>query len=147
MKRILEKGGGKRSENDIKFLATYLKYNDFFFDLAKMKDKSTLDQCFRHILLEFHKRNSFIFHFGHRGEKFYVLLKGKVKILVPNDMTLPPKEELTIENMTEIKTLEVGSSFGELALFSNKMRTASILATEDCFVAVLNKKDFKKILC
>lgn len=143
MKRILEKGIGKRSDSDIRFLSTYLKYNDFFFNLAKMKDKSTLNQCYRHISLEFHKKSQFIFHFGQKGDKFYVLLKGEVQLLLPKDST----KELTSENMIDIKNLGVGSSFGELALFSNKPRTASILAIEDCDLAVLKKRDFRKILC
>ena len=147
MKRILQKGAGKRSDNDIRFLEAFLKYNDFFFDLAKMKDPSTLDQCYRNISLEFCPKSQFVFHFGEKGERFYVILKGEVSVLLPREVDFPKDDKLGApENMTEIKRLKMGSSFGELALFSNKPRTASIMAVEDCHFAVLRKKDFKKIL-
>ena len=144
MKRILEKSSGKRSNSDIKFLSSYLRYNDFFFDLGRIKDNSTLDQCFRHISLEFFAKNHHIFHFGQKGDKFFVLLKGLVKVMVPKENSSGIPSEI---EMREIKHLTVGSSFGELALFSNKPRTAAILTIEDCFLAVLKKNDFKKILC
>lgn len=146
MKRILEKGPGKRSEADINFLASYLRYNDFFFNLAATKDNSTLDQCFRNMTIEVFKKDEFVFHFGQRGDKFYVILKGRVKVMIPNDLN-SLKEELIFDNMQEMKILEIGNSFGELALFSNKPRTASILTCEECYLAILKKKDFKTILC
>ena len=146
MKKILEKGTGKRSDQDIKYLFSYLKYNDFFHNLGRNKDKSTLDQCFRCMALEFHPKNDFVFHFGQKGDKFYVLLKGEVKVMVPNE-NFNSQENLQLDNMNEIKILNVGSSFGELALFSNKTRTASIFTTENCYLATLKKKDFKRVLC
>lgn len=147
MRKILEKGTGKRSESDLNFLGNYLRYNDFFFNLSITKDNSTLEQCYRYMSIEFCKKNQFVFHFGQKGDKFYVILKGRVKVLAPNEHSLSSTEVLSLENMQEAKVLEVGNSFGELALFSNKPRTASIFTMEDCAFTVLKKKDFKRILC
>ena len=51
-----------------------------------------------------------------------------------------------IEEFKEIKVLEAGDSFGELALIANKPRTATVESPEDTYLAVLSKKDFNKIL-
>lgn len=146
MKKILEKGTGKRSDKDLYFLATYLKYNVFFLNLVQTKDYSTLEQCFRNMQIEYHPKFTFIFQFGQKGEKFYIILKGEAQLMLPKDNSFNDKENI-VENMIKIKLLNVGNSFGELALFSNKTRTASIYTTQDCYLAVLSKKDFKKILC
>ncbi|OMJ65899.1 hypothetical protein SteCoe_37455 [Stentor coeruleus] len=52
-----------------------------------------------------------------------------------------------IEEFKHINTLKEGDFFGELALINNKPRTATVEAAEVCYLAVVSKKDFKKILC
>ena len=44
------------------------------------------------------------------------------------------------------KQLTSGMSFGELALINNKPRSATIICNENCDFAILEKKDFQKIL-
>ena len=56
------------------------------------------------------------------------------------------KYEIEICDFHEIGILFAGSAFGELALISDKPRSASIQARERCAFLVLNKNDFKKIL-
>ena len=47
---------------------------------------------------------------------------------------------------TEVKTLEQGAAFGELALMSRKPRAATIVAKEDTHLACLEKSHFVRIL-
>ena len=54
-------------------------------------------------------------------------------------------EEDTL-NYKEVAVLNVGASFGELALISNKPRAATIRAKEDSHFAVLEKYDYQKVL-
>jgi CRP-like cAMP-binding protein len=56
------------------------------------------------------------------------------------------KQNDGLGNLTEIKVLKTGESFGELALISKKHRMASILCKEECSFAVLEKKYFYEIL-
>ena len=42
--------------------------------------------------------------------------------------------------------LEAGSSFGELALLKNKLRAATVKCKEPCHFAVIERKDYKKVL-
>ena len=49
------------------------------------------------------------------------------------------------DRFIEVATLPKHSSFGELALISNKPRAATIRAKTDWYLAVLSKEDYKKI--
>ena len=54
--------------------------------------------------------------------------------------------ELMFEDFTEIGILKTGNSFGELALISDRSRSATIYVLQRSSFLVLNKKDFTKIL-
>ena len=46
----------------------------------------------------------------------------------------------------EAVILDVGKSFGELALIKNKPRAATIICRSDCAFAVMDRSDYKKVL-
>lgn len=48
--------------------------------------------------------------------------------------------------MTEVAKLKTGQSFGELALINNEPRKATIMCLNDCYLAVLEQKDYSKVL-
>lgn len=52
----------------------------------------------------------------------------------------------TISDFREVNSLEVGDSFGELSLLTNKMRAATILAKTDLTLTKLTKEDFSRVL-
>ena len=54
--------------------------------------------------------------------------------------------ELMFEDFNEIGVLKTGNSFGELALISDKTRSATIHVLERSSFFVINKRDFTKIL-
>lgn len=66
------------------------------------------------------------------AETFYIILEGSVEIFIR-------KED---GRFMPVKLLSRGESFGELALISNKLRSATITCKEDCLFAVLTKKRF-----
>ena len=65
-----------------------LKNNDFFNSLNVLKDKSTLNQCFRYISLEIIKEGDYVFQYGQKADKFYIILKGTVILIVVISMLL-----------------------------------------------------------
>ena len=64
---------------------------------------------------------------------------------VSNKETLS-KPEKNSENQ-QIVYLSVGDSFGESALITNNPRFAVVEVLEPCYLGVISKKDFNKILC
>lgn len=65
-----------------------------------------------------------------------------VRLPIPSEDPSKPRKMA----LTEVRVLESGSSFGELALISNKPRAATVIAKEDTHLACLEKQDFDRIL-
>ena len=75
--------------------------------------------------------------------EIWVSLPKVVGEEITNDGKKVQKIEMVLTN---VKTLSVGDSFGELALIENRPRAATIISRENCHLAVLEKKHFNKIL-
>lgn len=75
----------------------------------------------------------YIFKVGDYGDEIYFVVNGEL-------------QTLTHQEDRVLTTLKAGDFFGEIALFKNKNRTATVKAISFCDVYVLNKKAFKKVL-
>ena len=111
----------------------------FFSQLEYMKRtemfRNTSDQRLMKICSlmkkEKYKEGEAIFKEGEIGDKFYLIKKGKVKVLKNNKV---------------IREIEEGNCFGELALLVNEPRSATIEASQKCTLYVLTKKDFDETI-
>ena len=80
------------------------------------------------------------------GTTFYIILKGKVSVLVRIPVTDDTGKIIDF-NLKEVSILGTGSSFGELAIIEDlKPRAATIIAKEPCHLAVLGRASYKKCL-
>ncbi len=75
----------------------------------------------------------YVFKAGDFGEEMYFVVDGELN-------TLTKKEDRIL---TKLKT---GDFFGEIALFKNKNRTATVKAMTYCDIYILDKKSFDKVL-
>ncbi len=75
----------------------------------------------------------YIFKAGDYGEEMYFIVNGELNVLTHKEDKL-------------LATLKTGDFFGEIALFKNKSRTATIQAKTYCDIYVLDKKAFKRVL-
>ena len=88
---------------------------------------------------------------GSIGTTFYIILKGSVEIWVNipkqvDEIMVDGKKVPKIDMvLTNVKVLNSGESFGELALMDNRPRAATIKCKENCHLAVLEKNKFNKI--
>ena len=80
---------------------------------------------------EKYKQGEAIFKEGEIGDKFYLIKKGKVKVL---------------KDKKVIREIEEGNCFGEMALLINEPRSATIEASTNCSLYVLTKKDFNETI-
>ncbi|CDW90548.1 UNKNOWN [Stylonychia lemnae] len=55
-------------------------------------------------------------------------------------------QRTTSQGLMEVAILKAGSAFGELALISNKARSATIKTLTETHLLVLNRKDFERVL-
>ena len=77
------------------------------------------------------KPNTYIFKEGGIGNYFYILKKGTVEV---------------ISNNNQKRILNVGESFGELALLHGATRVTSTKAITECLLWVMERKNFRKIV-
>ncbi|OMJ79757.1 hypothetical protein SteCoe_20143 [Stentor coeruleus] len=84
------------------------------------------------------EQDQFICQRGEQGEKFYVILKGKVRVIVSS----------SINDCSEYETcqLEEGVGFGEFALLQHQPRIASIQCVVKTELAVLTKENYLNII-
>ena len=74
-----------------------------------------------------------IFEENSIGKEMYIILTGKVKVT---------KERGDVE--TTLATLEDGDFFGEMSLFDNNPRSATVMALGDVKLLEINQKNFLK---
>ena len=75
---MLSKPENERQEDDIKLLISIIKV---FF-----KDKGELEiyEIAKHVKYEFHEAEEVVFEHGSVGDKFYLIIKGEVAVLIPS---------------------------------------------------------------
>lgn len=80
-----------------------------------------------------YKDGSIIFEENSIGKEMYIIVSGKVKII---------KGKGTVE--TILATLKEGEFFGEMSLFDNNPRSATVKAIGDIKLLEINQKNFLK---
>ncbi|HWL84220.1 MAG TPA: DUF1003 domain-containing protein [Polyangiaceae bacterium] len=83
-------------------------------------------------------RGQVVFAKGDAGVSMYVVLSGAVQIFLPSESAEVPRVVL--------KDVGFGEYFGELALFDDKARSASVEATEDSVLLELTREDLSEHL-
>ena len=87
-----------RTERDIFILNRCLQSQKYFIDLLKLEgenfnDEELLTKINYSLKCNIIEENTFLFKVGNIGNKFYIILKGNVSVLVPKMITLKMKEE------------------------------------------------------
>jgi CRP/FNR family transcriptional regulator, cyclic AMP receptor protein len=77
-----------------------------------------------------------IFNQGDRGTEMYIIAQGHVNIHLPGENS----------RRVSLKDIAVGEYFGELALFDDKPRSASALATTDAVLLELSRETLSSYL-
>lgn len=90
----------------------------------------------QHLVSRHYPRNCIIINEGDMTNSLYIILSGKVKAFL-ND---PGGKEVILN------VVEAGDYFGEVSLFDNGARSASIMTLEDSQFAVLEKSAFLKCI-
>ena len=95
--------GFEENQTKIKFFCNYLyqliPFNKIFTKLSKSKDPfdlNKLEQILYNLALklkyEFIEKNKIVYLHGNEPDKFYIILKGEVDIIIPNEMEVMMSE-------------------------------------------------------
>lgn len=101
-----------------------LKNNLLFKGVDEQYVEDFLSSC---DVVEF-KKDEYIIKENEVGDNMYLIETGKVQILV---------------NGKNLSTLYSGALIGELCVFGQKTRAASVFAAEDCKLLKINGEDFR----
>ncbi len=77
--------------------------------------------------------DEFLFSEGSIGKRVFFVIKGELSVLIEN-------------NTKEIAKINSGDFFGEIALFKNKPRNASVKANTFCYLYYLDKDSFDTLI-
>jgi CRP-like cAMP-binding protein len=80
------------------------------------------------------KEGEFVVKEGEKGDFMFVIVAGKVKVLLKRG-----KKEIILAK------LEKGNFFGEMGLFGRKTRSATVEALTDLKLIKITKKDLKRL--
>eukprot|EP01029_Cantina_marsupialis_P031403 TRINITY_DN903_c0_g1_i1.p1 TRINITY_DN903_c0_g1~~TRINITY_DN903_c0_g1_i1.p1 ORF type:complete len:996 (+),score=233.56 TRINITY_DN903_c0_g1_i1:98-3085(+) len=135
LKTMLASNPQDRQQEDLEFIMSVIGGLQFFKNMPQ-------DVAFRlSKLLHFEEvaGGHFVFRQGDPGDKYYIVLKGHVSVLVYVN-------ENHGENVK--KQLYIGDSFGDAALHSKTVetRTASIKAQEDSAFLTLHRDDYLTVI-
>jgi uncharacterized membrane protein len=81
-----------------------------------------------------------VFAKGDQGNSMYIVLSGAVQIFLP-----PPEGDKDAQRVV-LKDARTGEYFGELSLFDDKPRSASVEATVDTILLELTREEFAEHL-
>ncbi len=104
---------------------SYLAKLPLFSDL----DPEQLQALEKHTLLRSFPKNSVIITEGDISDSLYIIVSGHVRVFCSDE----EGHEITLND------LKAGDHFGELALFDDQQRSASVITTEACRLLILNK--------
>jgi CRP-like cAMP-binding protein len=101
-------------------------------DLFSELDRDDLERLARVTMVRNTHKDEIIVREGETGVAFYIVAKGAFEVV----------KGLGTSNEQVIARLSPNAFFGEMALFDNQERSASVRATEDGQLLVLAKWDF-----
>ncbi|MBL8512752.1 MAG: Crp/Fnr family transcriptional regulator [Betaproteobacteria bacterium] len=88
-----------------------------------------------HAALRVYEKGDLIVKQGEIADSFYILAAGQVKVFVSKD-----------DKDVIVGTLVAGEFFGEISLFDQEPRSASVEALERCYVQQLSYKSLQKVM-
>jgi CRP-like cAMP-binding protein len=109
-----------------------LKGGDFFSTF----DHNDLNKLFDFGVIKKYAANEYIIKENTNNTSIFVILVGTASI-IKNGGSAKMKKMIT--------TVKTGECFGEMALWLDGLRTASVLATRDCYVFILSRDELEKM--
>ena len=114
-----------------KELLKFLVSVDLFDNLSKLERKNLL----KYIYVRNYKKNEVIFKKGYPDVVLYIVKSGKLKVYLDEK-----------SGAKEVNILQTKEFVGEMGLFLNENRTASVSALEDSTLLAVSKRDLSEFI-
>lgn len=154
--QVLKKPKKLRTEYQLKILQITMEQIAFFKEIKEKKGEELYKGAVSNLGYEYLAPDQILFRAGEKGNKFYIVLSGKVGVYIKlpksqKDQDQDRKRKNSDDNNFELKKIAekvIGQGFGEIALIEeDSKRTATIISDkEGCDLAVMVKDDYKELL-
>ena len=112
---------------DADLIGNCIKKNFFMSSL----ESQAVNEIIKEMTLAFVPKDTIIYEKGNYGNYFYIVKEGQISWITEG---------------VQSKIITKGQSFGELALLHGAPRTGTTKALTDCYLWVMKRKNFKKIV-
>jgi len=116
------------TKNNSESILDFLKSIDLFSDLKIIEIKRLERTLHKRV----YKKGEVVFNEGDAGAALYIIRSGEVDIVINNASSNP----------IVLTKLSSGMFFGEIALFDEIPRSATVIASKECEIIALSKPDF-----
>jgi CRP-like cAMP-binding protein len=123
--------GNKGAEQHQKWIAL-LSGVDFFSTF----ETADLDKLFDFGEVKRYATNEYLIMENAKNTSIFVILTGKANVI---------KSAPSGASKGKISVVGMGECFGEMALWLGGVRTASVIATQDCYVYILSREELEKM--
>ena len=107
------------------------------FDAANENDRRIMKLVYDSMTIKNYKKGDTIIKEGERGDEFFILYEGKVRI----QRNTPAGDVIALATLTS----EMNIFFGETSLISSDTRSATVLASSECKCINLSGKHFLEV--
>ncbi|ELU14748.1 hypothetical protein CAPTEDRAFT_205292 [Capitella teleta] len=157
--KTLSKDPSRRGNNELLQLEPWFRKRSVLFQAANITRDIILD-VIKHCVFKNLQENEIVVLQGHRGDDFFILLRGKVAVMIRESAAECDDEEspeltegVCDEEQREqlgyrVAVMGDGTSFGEQALINEDcIRTASIITEEATDLIVINRELYNRSIC
>ncbi|EAR90833.2 cyclic nucleotide-binding domain protein (macronuclear) [Tetrahymena thermophila SB210] len=138
----LQKNPKERTPSDLIRISQEIENVNFLKQFIGTNTPEFLEMC-QFLKLEEYPSDHILFQQGDLGDKYYIIVKGKVQISI----NIPQgKGKNQTFKLKEVGQIGIGMSFGELALLFNSIRNATIKTIEQSAFIVLTKDIFSNYM-
>ncbi|MBN1948311.1 MAG: cyclic nucleotide-binding domain-containing protein [Candidatus Cloacimonetes bacterium] len=116
--------------NEEKDLLKFLLTIDLFRDLSKLERKNLI----KYIYLRQYRKGEIIFKKGYPNVVMYIVREGRLRVMLSDSDDL------------EMNILKPKDFFGEIGLFLEESRTATVEAQEDSVLLAISKRDLSTFI-
>ncbi|KAJ3190882.1 Rap guanine nucleotide exchange factor 4 [Irineochytrium annulatum] len=136
LEQLLQKGQYERTSIDVQRMAQMIRHLVAFANLSDF----VLEQLCGVVHFNEFEKGRIIFRQGDEGTSWYVVLSGRVQVLVSYTGSY------SMADSEPVRQLDEGDGFGELALVSDQPRAATILTLTPCKMLRVEKGDYLRII-
>jgi CRP-like cAMP-binding protein len=118
-------------------ITRFLMRLEYFSNLENTMGQGAIEKMIRYLNIKHYEPGDVVVTFGELKRSFYIIFKGELDVMIPDFGNYRRSGEFK-----KIATMEMGKSFGEMAIIRKKPRTATVICATHCILAEIDYEDY-----